>query len=188
MIGEDRGPSDAELIRAVLDEGSERAFRSLYRRYNPRVHRLTRRMLTTDADAEDATQETWFRAMRKLASYGGQSQLGTWLCGFAVNVAREELGRRRAWSDEEVGDIPVMSSEPGERVDIERGLASLPPRCRAVFLLYDVEGFTHQEIADQLGFSVGTSKTQLFRARRALRQLLGDHSDDPTRIQDESAI
>lgn len=183
-------PDDAALVRDVLRAGSEPAFRLLYRRHEARLYRLARRLVSADADAEDVVQETWLRAVDRLPSFEGRAALGTWLCGIAVNVAREQLSRRGAWDvwDAECSDTHVerpdraaaaaAAADVATRLDVERALTTLPPRCRAVFLLHDVEGFTHEEIAAQLGCTAGTSKTQLFRARRALRRLLGDTPDD----------
>ena len=173
----DHAPIDEELIRAIIEDGSDTAFRALYRRHNPRVFRLALRLLANQADAEDVTQEAWVRAMQRLDSYQGNSLLGTWLCGFVVNVAREQLSRRREWSEWEDDIADATVADPTARMDIERAMATLPARCRAVFLLHDVEGFTHEEIAEQLGCTAGTSKTQLFRARRVLRRVLAEEPD-----------
>ena len=175
--------SDHLLVRAVLDGGSERACRLLYRRHATRLYRLAWRMLGSRMDAEDVVQETWLRALPRLQDFAWRSSLGTWLCGILVNVARETLARRGRWTMDEMNDAvdaPTVSSATDllEQIDIEHAIGALAPGCRAVFLLHDVEGFTHDEIAERLGCTAGTSKTQLFRARRALRRLLGEPPDE----------
>jgi RNA polymerase sigma-70 factor, ECF subfamily len=177
--------SDANLVRAVIDHGSERAFRDLYRRHTARMYRIAMRLVQSEMDAEDVVQEAWLRAGKQLGAFGGRSQLSTWLCGFAVNVAREVLTRRGRWAADELADMHLPSAfieRSAERLDIERAVASLPVGCRAAFLLHDVEGFTHEEIAEQLGWSAGTSKTQVFRARRALRRVLGEEREEEAQI------
>jgi RNA polymerase sigma factor (sigma-70 family) len=171
--------SDRALVSVVLSDQSEEAYRHLYRRHTDRLYRLAWRMLGSEMDAEDVVQETWLRAVSQLAGFGWRSSLGTWLCGIALNVAREHLTRRGRWTDDESSDelARMDDDRDAQRLDIERAIATLPPACRAVFLLHDVEGFTHEEIAEQLGLSAGTSKTQVFRARRALRRLLADLPD-----------
>jgi RNA polymerase sigma-70 factor (ECF subfamily) len=171
--------SDRALVSVVLSDQSEEAYRHLYRRHTDRLYRLAWRMLGSEMDAEDVVQETWLRAVSQLAGFGWRSSLGTWLCGIALNVAREHLTLRGRWTDDESSDelARMDDDRDAQRLDIERAIATLPPACRAVFLLHDVEGFTHEEIAEQLGLSAGTSKTQVFRARRALRRLLADLPD-----------
>ncbi len=128
--------------------------------------------------AEDLTQEVFIRAWQKLGTFGGRSQFGTWLHRLAVNLIltkRRSLGKRR---DRFVGlDVNGVSAakrpeRTGDRIDVERAIHTLPARAREVFVLYDVEGYPHQEIADLLGITVGTSKSQLHRARMMMREAL----------------
>ena len=175
--------ADEVLVRLVADEGSEAAFRVLHRRYAPRLYRVALRMLATESDAEDALQEMWMRAVPRLAAFSWRSALPTWLTSILINVCRDVLDRRGRWVSVELDD-EVVPTEPrgvGEPLDLERAVAALPPGCRAVFILHDVEGFTHEEIAEQMGYAVGTSKSQLFRARRALRRLLSGAAVEETR-------
>ena len=177
----DADASDEVLVHVAVRDGSERAYRFLVRRHSTRLYRLARRLVGSDTDAEDVVQETWLRAADQLAGFGWRSQLATWLCGITVNVAREVLARRGRWNEDDLTDgdgVIALRDHVGDRMDIERAIATLPSRCRATFLMHDVEGFTHEEIAERLGCTVGTSKTQLFRARRVLRRLLGDTPDD----------
>lgn len=182
-------PPDDVLIGAIVKDGSESACRMLYQRHTGRIYRLALRLVGSESDAEDVVQEVWLRAGIQLRTFEGRSQLGTWLCGFAVNVSREFLARRGRSPTDELTDLDVLpvAEEPiVERLDIERAVAMLPFACRAAFLLHDVEGFTHEEIAERLGWVAGTSKTQVFRARRALRRMLGDSSGEEAHSEDET--
>ena len=171
---EDSEAGDRDLVHRVLEAGSEGAFRALYRRHSPRIYRVLLRMLASEADAEDVLQEMWLRASTQLHSFEWRCALATWLTAIAVNLARDVLDRRGRWTD--VGleeDLAGGERENGaEAVDLERAIALLPSGCRAAFVLHDVEGYTHEEIAEMLGYTEGTSKSQVFRARRALRRML----------------
>lgn len=173
---------DDVLVRDVLD-GDEQAFRLLYRRHTPRLKQLLLRLVGEPrTDAEDVVQETWMRAVAGLSRFRGDAAFGTWLTGIGVRAASELLRRRRRrreWGDAEELALPGPASPPGERIDLERALAALPDRYRAVVVLHDVEGFTHEEIATRLGVAAGTSKAWLFRARRAIRSVLGDKTEAP---------
>jgi RNA polymerase sigma factor (sigma-70 family) len=172
--------SDDLLVHGVLG-GDEQAFRLLYRRHTPRLRQLLLRLLgEPQADAEDAVQETWMRAVIGLPGFRGDSAFGTWLVGIGIRTAGETLRRRhrrREAADPEDLAIPAPTRGPGEHIDLERALAALPDRHRAVLVLHDVEGFTHEEIAARLGVAPGTSKACLFRARRAVRAMLGDPTE-----------
>jgi RNA polymerase sigma-70 factor, ECF subfamily len=167
---------DRELAELVL-AGDETAFRDLYRRHTPRLLQLALRLVGGGvADAEDVVQETWIRATEKLDAFRWESAFGTWLHSIGVNVAREaarKRGRRHEveWPD----DADPPAAEPQEHVeplDLERAIAALPAGYRTVLVLHDVEGYTHEAIAGQLGVTPGTTKSQLFWARRAVRALL----------------
>ena len=166
---------DEALVRLVLEQGSEEAFRTLYRRHAPRLYRIALRMLSSEADAEDALQECWLRASTRLRAFEWRSALSTWLVSIVVNVARDMLDRRGRWQDVELEDqLPFAAAVDAiGSLDMERAVAALPPGCRAAFVLHDIEGFTHEEIAAQLGYTAGTSKSQVFRARKALKRMLG---------------
>jgi RNA polymerase sigma-70 factor (ECF subfamily) len=167
----------AERCRA----GEAGAFEDLYRGHAPRLFGLACRMVGR-ADAEDLLQEIFLPAHRKLALYKGESSLGTWLFRLATNLCLDHLrsrGARFAHVTEELDEAPEASpAQSGavlgvvDRIDLERALASLPPGCRSVFVLHDVEGLEHREIGDLLGISDGTSKSQLHKARMRLRRLL----------------
>lgn len=160
-------------MRLLADEA---AFRTLYRRHGGAIHLYALRLAGGhDGDAEEIAQETWFKAVRGLASFRWESSLRTWLRRIALNVWRARIRvREPAWLD--VNDLPLAgpSPSPGDRLDLERALAALPPGYRTVFLLHDWEGLTHDEIAEALGIAAGTSKSQLSQARARLRELLGE--------------
>lgn len=164
------------LCEAVVHAGDERAFRRLYRHHSPAIYQLVLRMLGGSApDAEDVVQETWVRAARQLGRFRWESSLRTWLCAIALNQAREILRRRgRAPATDPEGAPPPRApvARDGERIDLERAIARLPDGYRTVLVLHDVEGYTHEEISRHLDIAVGTSKSQLFDARRAMRSLL----------------
>ena len=168
---------DRRLAAAVAESGDEAAFRALYRRHTPALYRLALRLGAGDESwADDLVQRAWIRAVEGLASFQWRSAFRTWLSGIAVNCAREgwrerQTSREVAW-DPEAQAVAAPAGDPGDRVDLERGIAALPQGCREVLVLHDVEGFTHEEIARLLRIEVGTSKSQLFHARRRLRGYL----------------
>jgi len=176
--GEER--SDEAVVRAILDGRSEAAFRDLYARHTPRLYRIARRVAAGDADADDIVQETWLRVVQRLGSFEGRSALGTWVTGIFINVMREQLQRRGRWRMVELPDTVADGFRMPDG-DIEEAIGALPLGARVAFVLHDIEGFTHEEIAAQMGWVAGTSKTQLFRARRALRALLRPEGKDGIR-------
>jgi RNA polymerase sigma-70 factor (ECF subfamily) len=179
----DSHPSDRDLADAVCDHGDEHAFRALYRRHTPQLFPFVRRLLAGGpGDAEDVVQETWLRAVQSLDRFRWESAFATWLAGIGLNVSRDWMRRRGrsledAWSDD--FDAPGPDVPHGERIDLERAIATLPDGARAVLLLHDVEGWPHDMIAAQLGIATGTSKSQLHRARRALRVWLTPATETP---------
>jgi RNA polymerase sigma-70 factor, ECF subfamily len=167
---------DRQLADRVL-AGDEAAFRRMYGRHTPRLFQLALRLLAGDeAEAEDIVQETWIKAVEKLDGFRWESELGTWLHAIALNVSREALRRRSnrrevEWPED---DEPAAAPPPErlEPVDLEHAIAALPSGYRTVLVLHDVEGHTHEAMAERLGVTPGTTKSQLFRARRAVRALL----------------
>jgi RNA polymerase sigma-70 factor, ECF subfamily len=167
----------ADVQRAA--QGDHAAFERLYRDHVGRIYALCVRMVD-EQSAEDLTQEVFIRAWRKLGTFKGQAQFGTWLHRLAVNhvLSRRETQRKRE-ARHTAGDTflrrvtapPRRSS--GHALDLEQAIGRLPDRAREVFVLYDVEGYSHDEIAGTLGVSVGTSKSQLHRARMLMREHLG---------------
>jgi RNA polymerase sigma-70 factor, ECF subfamily len=165
----------ADVARAAA--GDPGAFERLYRRHVGRVYSLARRMLGEE-EAEDATQEVFVRAWTKLDRFHGDSAFGTWLYRLAVNALlgrRNTLTTRRARFEAAAADAPLPATRPVRvdlRVDFDAALERLPKGARQVFVLHDVEGYTHEEIGGMLAVTTGTSKSQLHRARMALREYL----------------
>jgi RNA polymerase sigma-70 factor (ECF subfamily) len=129
--------------------------------------------------AEELAQEAFVRAWQKLSTFEGRSAFGTWLHRLTVNVVLGVLRARGRWSGhsesvegEMLDPAERRSARPDLVMDLERAIATLPPRARTVFILHDVEGFRHEEIAEMADMAVGTSKAQLHRARRLLRRVL----------------
>lgn len=174
----------AERCRA----GDVEAFEALYRDHASRLFGLTVRMLGNRTDAEDMLQDIFLTAHRKLPSYRGDARLGTWLFRLATNLCLDHLRSKAARmsqatsSLDDDGAAEPASPSPGpvvgtvQQIDLERAIAQLPPGCRAAFLLHDVEGFEHREVATMLGISEGTSKSQVHKARLKLRVALAGRS------------
>jgi len=163
--------------------GDRLAFEKLYRSHCGRIYGLCWRMCGGDsALAEDMVQEAFVRAWNKLDLFKGQSKFGTWLHRLTVNVVLSDrrirvkrLQREQEFSDDvervQIGDRDVFA---GLRKDLEAAIAGLPERARTVLVLYDIEGYKHQEIADMTGMAVGSSKAQLHRARKMVQDVLKD--------------
>jgi RNA polymerase sigma-70 factor (ECF subfamily) len=162
---------------ALAAGGDVRAFERLYRAHLPRIFSLVRRM-TGDRDADDVTQEVFVKAWRKLDTFRGEAAFGTWLYRLALNAVverrRTEASRRAGAyeSPDLADDLAVRPSAPDARLDVEAALVKLPDGAREIFVLHDVEGYKHGEIAQLLDISIGTSKAQLHRARMMLRKHL----------------
>ncbi len=158
--------------------GDLQAFEKLYRGRVGRVYALCLRMTADPARAQDQTQETFVRAWRALGTYRGETGFSAWLRRIAINVVlgeRRTRGRRiqeRPLDGPRAVEFPTHAPAPGSAIDLERAVSRLPPRARDVFVLHDVEGYRHQEIAALLDVSSGTSKSQLHRARKLLREAL----------------
>lgn len=168
---------DEGLAARVLEDGDEAAFRMLYRRHTPAVYQFALRLVGGDeADAEDVVQDAWLRAARALAGFRWKASFRTWLTGIALNRAREiHRTRGRSPEDGPAEAVALAAVPPGrhaDRMDLERAIAALPAGYRTVLVLHDVEGFTHEEIGGRLGISPGTSRSQLYHARRTMRGLL----------------
>jgi RNA polymerase sigma-70 factor (ECF subfamily) len=156
------------------------AFEELYRAHSPRLFGLACRLVNR-VEAEDLLQEIFLTAHRKMSQYRGQSALGTWLFRLGANLCLDHLRSRNARfsqvTDALDDDVDAAASSGPilgivDRMDLERALTLLPPRARSVFVLHDVEGLEHQEVAVMLGITEGTSKSQLHKARMRLRQAL----------------
>lgn len=173
---------DRALAERVLERGDERAFRQLYRRHTPYLYQFVLRVLGgNELEAEDVIQETWIRAVEALGKFRWEAALRSWLGGIALNLCRAVFRRRdRQWLDVDAAPEPTTLQPAAERIDLERALARLPDGYRTVLVLHDIEGFKHDEIATALGTSTGTSKSQLHRARRAVRAMLDDGRETET--------
>jgi RNA polymerase sigma-70 factor, ECF subfamily len=178
LAHEQTGRTDPDAVDATLAaSGDASAFERLYRTHVSRVYGLVRRMLNDD-DADEVAQDIFVRAWQKLGTFRGEAAFGTWLHRLAVNVIlarRETLGTRRKRyldSDAALETIPARRPGPEMAMDFEAAMRRLPDGAREVFVLHDVEGYRHEEIAQMLGLATGTSKSQLHRARMALRQHL----------------
>ena len=167
----------SDLVRRA-QAGDRAAFRQLYEEHVERIYALCLRLTGDPEEAMEGTQDAFVRAWGKLGTFRGEAAFSTWLHRLAVNVVlagRRSAGRRERRAEAaaaESGPRVVPAPRAGLGVDLERAIARLPPGARAVFVLYDVEGYRHQEIAELTGIAAGTSKAQLHRARRLLREAL----------------
>lgn len=172
-------PSGPALVLQA-QAGSVSAFEKLYHEHVGRVYALCLRLVGDPTDAEELTQDVFVRAWEKLATFRGESAFGTWLHRLAVNAVltrRRSDGRRsaRVLMVEDLTVYDARSPRPapaGERLDLEEAMALLPEGSRTVFVLHEIEGYTHQEIADMTGRAEGTCKVLLHRARRMLKERL----------------
>jgi RNA polymerase sigma-70 factor, ECF subfamily len=170
---------DAEM--ALVERcrrGELGAFEELYRAQAGRLYSLAWRMVGNPVDAEDLLQEIFLSAHRKLDSFRGDAAIGTWLYRLAMNQILDHLRSRAARAGQVTDGIEDPSAIEDAmaaiaRVDLERAIAQLPEGCRAAFVLHDIEGLEHREVADVLGVAEGTSKSQVHKARLRLRALLG---------------
>ena len=173
--------ADLELVGRIR-AGDGSAFEALYRQHATRLYNLASRMMGAHGDADDLLQDIFLLAYRKLGSFRGESSLGTWLYRLAMNHCLDVLRNRQTRMGQQTDSLdepdapPVASPVPlvgaVSRIDLERAIESLPPACRAAFLLHDVEGFGHQEVGTMLGISEGTSKSQVHKARMRIRWYL----------------
>jgi RNA polymerase sigma-70 factor, ECF subfamily len=171
---------DQTLIARVLaaDPQAERAF---YDRHVDKVYRLAFRLAGDGTLAQDFTQETFVRAFQRLSQYRGEAALATWICAICVSVAMSGLRSTTTRYKRETGyeealtqAITTRESEPDLKARMQVAIDGLSPGHRTVFLMHDVDGFTHEEIGTALGIEAGTSKSQLFAARRKLRVALAE--------------
>lgn len=176
---------ERQLIRRVLD-GDDGAERELYDQHVDRVYRLCYRMANADADqAQDFTQETFVRAFDRLAEFRGDAALATWLHAIAVSVSlngmrKVKRHRERETELDSVAEIGSMTrhAEPDLKQRLRGAIEALPERYRVVFVMYDVEGYTHEEIGRVLEMPAGTSKARLSRARAKLREALAEFAGE----------
>ncbi len=173
-------PNDFALAQQAAG-GDESAFETIYKRHFRRVYALCLRMMGNPTEAEDLTQETFTHLYRKIGSFRGESAFTTWLHRMTVNQVLMHFRKRSTRSEKTTaeGETPVQivagTQNPDrmpiiDRIALDKAIAQLPPGYRTVFMLHDVEGYEHDEIAQMLGVAEGTSKSQLHKARLKLRQ------------------
>ena len=193
---------EADAIR-LAQQGDATAFERIYRLHNRRVYSLCLRMVGNTAEAEDLTQEAFLQLFRKIATFRGESAFSTWLHRLAVNVVLMRLRKKHGveTSLEEVTEPDEESGGPRrdfgapdlrlsgsiDRVNLQRAVEELPPGYKAVFVLHDVQGYEHNEIAQIMGCSIGNSKSQLHKARMRLRELLHETLRDQAREKRQAA-
>jgi RNA polymerase sigma-70 factor, ECF subfamily len=194
--------SESEAIRLAI-KGDHHAFERLYILHSRRVYSLCLRMAGNPTDAEDLTQEAFLQLFRKIHTFRGESRFTTWLHRLTLNVVLMRRRRKRhpevsldATTEPDDSDAKPLI-DPGapdlrlsgvlDRVNLEKALQNLPEGYREMFILHDIEGYEHNEIAGLLGCSVGNSKSQLFKARVRLRQLLREVLRSRARASRESA-
>jgi RNA polymerase sigma-70 factor, ECF subfamily len=173
------------IIRRAID-GDEAALRALWTRHAPHIDMVVRRLVGFDQDlAEDIAQEVWIQIFRALPGYRGDSQFSTWAHRIAVNRTLNALRRTKRLAaietpvEEDTASVEMDTERSFVAASIEQAAARLSPGARTVFVLHDVEGYTHEEIAQELGITSGGSKSQLFKARAKLRKLLAHLIDVP---------
>lgn len=177
-------PTDQITIRRAIN-GDEDALRAIWTQHAPRIDAIVRRLVGEPDLAADVAQEVWIQIFRALPGYRGESQFSTWTHRIAVNRTLNALRslRRIGKVEVEIEEHTAMVEPEGERnmlaQTIDEAVQKLSPGARAVFVLHDVEGYTHEEIARELGITSGGSKSQLFKARAKLRRLLASLVDEP---------
>ena len=168
--------ADAALISRFLG-GDEAAFRELYGRHTPRLRMIVMRLLGRGRhdEVDDVIQETWLAGCRGIHRYAGDAKFASWLTTIGIRTAYSRFARSSDSETDLFDELPAPSGAgPASVIDLERALSQLPDHQRVVVVLHDIEGFTHEEIARQLGIASGTAKATLSRARSTLRRLLND--------------
>lgn len=183
VLSTDADPRPVNETVRRAQQGDQAAFRTLYQTHVGRVNALCLRLAGNATEAEEHVQDVFVRVWERLGSFRGESAFSTWLHRLTVNEvlqARRTAGRRTARvtlvedpADLETAPAPAADGPPGASSDLTQAIGRLPEGARTVFVLHDVEGYQHDEIAALLGIAEGTSKAQLFRARRLLREMLG---------------
>lgn len=193
---------EAEAIR-LAQQGDAAAFERLYQLHNRRVYSLCLRMVSNTAEAEDLTQEAFLQLFRKIATFRGESAFSTWLHRLSVNVVLMKL-RRKSGTETSLEQVTEPDEDSGtprrdfggpdirlsgsiDRVNLQRAVDQLPPGYKAVFVLHDVQGYEHNEIAEIMGCSIGNSKSQLHKARMRLRGLLHEVVREKAREERKAA-
>lgn len=193
---------EADAIR-LAQQGDAAAFERIYRLHSRRVYALCLRMVGNTAEAEDLTQEAFLQLFRKIATFRGESAFSTWLHRLSVNVVLMKL-RKKSLAETSLEETTEPDEESGgprkdiggpdlrltgsiDRVNLQRAIEELPPGYKSVFVLHDIQGYEHNEIADIMGCSIGNSKSQLHKARTRLRELLQEAGRDKARQERQAA-
>jgi RNA polymerase sigma-70 factor (ECF subfamily) len=193
---------EAEAIR-LAQQGDPAAFERIYQLHSRRIYSLCLRMVSNTAEAEDLTQEAFLQLFRKIATFRGESAFSTWLHRLAVNVVLMRL-RKKKVSESSLEEATEPDEESGgprrdfgapdlrlsgsiDRVNLQRAIDELPPGYKQVFVLHDMQGYEHNEIADIMQCSIGNSKSQLHKARMRLRELLHETQRDEARSARQAA-
>jgi len=193
---------EPDAIR-LAQQGDAAAFERLYRLHNRQVYSLCLRMVSNTAEAEDLTQEAFLQLFRKIATFRGESAFSTWLHRLSVNVVLMKL-RKKSGNETSLEEVTEPDEESGgprrdfgapdlrlsgsiDRVNLQRAVEQLPPGYKSVFVLHDVQGYEHNEIAGIMGCSIGNSKSQLHKARMRLRELLHEALRDQAREDRKAA-
>jgi RNA polymerase sigma-70 factor, ECF subfamily len=205
-VAREKKPISAELPEAeairLAQQGDEAAFERIYRLHNRRVYALCLRMVGNPAEAEDLMQEAFLQLFRKIQTFRGESAFSTWLHRMAVNVVLMKL-RKKSLPETSLDEFTEPDEENGgpkrdvgaadprmlgsiDRVNLERAVDQLPPGYKQIFVLHDVQGYEHNEIAEIMGCSIGNSKSQLHKARMRLRELLHEAVRQQARDQREA--
>ena len=183
--------NESQLIRKAI-QGDGSAIRSLYERYSPRVYAVVRRIAGDDDLGDDCAQEAWISAIRALPKFRGEARFSTWIHRIAVNSALQAMRKAESRQKREVPitETIVASETPSSDAllaqRLEWALDRLPGGMRKVLILHDVEGYTHDEIGKMLGTTAGTSKSQLFKARGKMRELLKSLNTQDNREESET--
>ena len=194
--------SEAEAIR-LAQQGDAAAFERIYRLHSRRVYALCLRMVGNTAEAEDLTQEAFLQLFRKIHTFRGESAFSTWLHRLSVNVVLMRL-RKKGLAEtsleevtepdeeaggprKEIGAADLLLSGSIDRVNLQRAIDRLPPGYKSVFVLHDIQGYEHNEIAELMGCSIGNSKSQLHKARMRLRELLQEDQREKARQERQAA-
>ena len=194
--------AEADAIR-LAQRGDAAAFERIYRLHSRRVYALCLRMVGNTAEAEDLAQEAFLQLFRKIATFRGESAFSTWLHRLSVNVVLMRL-RKKSLPETSLEEVTEADEESGgprkdvggpdpllvgslDRVNLERAIEVLPPGYKQVFVLHDIQGYEHNEIAGLMGCSIGNSKSQLHKARMRLRELLQEAARSKARQDREAA-
>ncbi len=176
---------DEQALIAGVRAGEPQAERALYDQHVDRIYRLAYRMTGDDELARDFTQDTFIRVFDKIEQFRGDAALATWLRSIAVSVILNGLRKVKRWRQREVGlkvadaaGTDPRQAEPDLKERLQGAIDGLPDKYRMVFVMHDVEGYTHEEISEVLGMQLGTSKAQLSRARAKLRESLAEFAGE----------